>query len=96
MEFNIQDALPKKITDKYLSDRERQRKKKSKQAKKAIEAPGGVTPSDDSKSMSAATDNDNSERPKSRRVKVKKPPKLGKKEIKNIEQAQKKIEFWFD
>ena len=96
MEFNIQDALPKKITDKYLSDREKLRKKKSKQAKKAVETSGGVTPSDDSKSMSAATDNENNERPKSRRVKGKKPAKLDKQEIKKIDQAQKKIEFWFD
>jgi hypothetical protein len=101
MEFNIHEALPKKVTDKYLSDLDRKKKMKAKAAKqvKQSKLDGAITSSDqksdDSKSISATTENENSERPKSRRIKPKK-PKMGKQEIKNIEQAREKIEFWFD
>ena len=99
MEFNIHDTIPKKYTDRYLSEGERKRKKKkpkdSTGSKKQSEInltkhASSSCKSDETKSQGVSTEDAEFNRAANKNI------VLDKAEVEQVKNVQIKTKFWFD
>ena len=94
MEFNINEPIPIKLTDRYLADKDKKSKKmkakrlKIKQSSKNTLRESGKPKSDDTRSQGLTTEEEEEI--------IKKNIVLQKAEAEKVEKAQKNIQFWFD
>jgi hypothetical protein len=95
MEFNINDPVPKKMTDRELIEIERKRhikktsKGKKKKSHQSLSREGSEKRKLDNSGSQEMTTEEEAEMDKKRIV-------LKKAEVEKVESVQKNIKFWFD
>ncbi len=91
MEFSINDPIPTKLTDRFLSENSKKGKRKSPRKlkiKQGSKVSSDKPKSDDTKSQGITTEEEEEANRKNIVIK--------KNEVEKVQKAQKNIKFWFD
>jgi len=88
MEFNINDPIPLKVTDKYLCEKERIAKRMKTKKLKIKQTKTSKPKSEDSRSQGLTAEEEEEAFRKNIIIK--------KAEVEKVQKAQKNIQFWFD